>query len=93
VILRRTDDYLRLPFCFLIIYYGSQLFQISVPSGRKNWAALPNQTPWFPAHSVETVIKWGMPVPHIIDLSGATIVKGEIQEITMSYDERIRRET
>jgi hypothetical protein len=49
--------------------------------------------PWFPAHSVETVRKWGMPVPHAIDLSGTNIVKGEIEKITMSYDQRIRRES
>jgi hypothetical protein len=67
VILRRTDDYVRLPFCFLIIFYGSQIFQISIPSSQKNWAVVPNwanQVPWFPTHSVETVKKWGKPVPH-----------------------------
>jgi hypothetical protein len=92
-ILRRTNDYVRLPFCFLIVFYGSQIFQISIPSSRKNWAVLPNQVPWFPAHSVETVGKWGMPVPRIIDLSGTSIVKGEIEKITMLYDQRIRRES
>jgi hypothetical protein len=92
-ILRRTNDYVRLPFCFLIIFYGSQIFQISIPSSQKNWAVLPDQVPWFPAHSVETVEKWGMPMSHIIDLSGTTIVKGEIEKITMSYDQRIRLES
>jgi hypothetical protein len=92
-ILRRIDDYLMMPFCFLIIFYGSQLFQISIPSIRKNWSALPSQVPWFPAHSAETVRKWGMPVPHIIDLSGATVVRGEIEKITMAYDQRIHRES
>jgi hypothetical protein len=87
-ILRRTNDYVRLPFCFLIIFYGSQIFQISIPSSQKNWAVVPNQVPWFPAHSAETVRKWGMPVRHILDLSVATIVKGEIERITMSYDQR-----
>jgi hypothetical protein len=87
-IIRRNDDYVRFPFCFLIIFYGSQVFQISIPS-RKNWAVVPNQVPWFPVHSVETVAKWGMPGRHIIDLSGSTVVKGEIERITMSYDQRI----
>jgi hypothetical protein len=42
-------------------------------------------------HSDETVAKWGMPTRHIIDLSGSTVVKGEVQKITMTYDQRISR--
>jgi HNH endonuclease len=87
-ILRRADDYVRLPFCVLILFYGSQVFQISIPSS-KNWAVVSNKAPWFPIHSGETVAKWGMPTRHIIDLSGSTVVKGEIQKITMTYDQRI----
>lgn len=92
VILRRISDYDRVPFCFLVLFYGSQVFQISIPSSQKNWAAVSDEVFPFPVHSVETVGKWGPPVPHIIDLSGATVVKGEVQQITMSYDQRNSRE-
>jgi hypothetical protein len=87
-VLRRTDDYLKLPFCILILFYGSQAFQISIPSS-KNWDVLSNQVPWFPVHSDETAAKWGTPVRHVLDLSGSTVAKGEIQQITMTYDQRI----
>jgi hypothetical protein len=92
-ILRRANDYVRLPFCFLIMFYGSQVFQISIPSRQKNWDFIADQVPWFPLHSIETARKWGMPVRHIVDLSGATIVKGDIEKITMRYDQRIRRKS
>lgn len=91
-ILRRKDDYIILPFCFLVIIYGNQLLQIPLASRQKNWAvpkdAISKQVPWFPLVSAETANRWGMPRQQLLDLSGAEAVKHEIETITMAYEQR-----
>jgi len=92
MILRRKDDYITLPFCFLVVTFGNQLYQISLASSQKNWAvpkdAFSKDVPWFPMFSAEAANRWGMPTQQLLDLSGAEAVKHEIETIIMSYDQR-----
>jgi hypothetical protein len=88
---RRANDYLRVPYMFLIVSYGCQTFQVSLPSREKNWAVdeTASEIPWFPVHSEERAARYGMPQMYVVDLGETQSINDGIETIVMRYDERI----
>jgi hypothetical protein len=93
VVLRRKDDYLRLPFVIFVLCYGNELFQVALPSPEKNWALVGTQVelPPFP-HPIDLASSpHGQPYRYYPNLLGNAVVRDEEVTITMRYDAAINR--
>ncbi|WP_452181348.1 HNH endonuclease, partial [Heyndrickxia sporothermodurans] len=86
-LMRRIDDYRRLPFYFLHLSYGNQSFQVTLPSPRKDWVMREHtaSVPPFPLYSDKLIEEFGPPQSVLLDLTGLEVVRGEIETVTFSY--------
>ena len=90
MVLRRSSDYVRLPYTMMLIAYGVEIFQVFLPSCEKDWVTLLEfGFPYFQALDPVQTSKYGRPLRYRLDLSGTNIVRDDVHEIVMSFDKRI----
>ena len=92
--LYRIDDYVKLPYAMLFIMYGSQSFQVIIPSNRKDFAveAPSFQLPMLLPFDEETAKQYGFPRVMQFDLSRTDFVEDEEVTIQGTYDTVIQLE-
>lgn len=91
MILIRKQDYFPVPYVFLVIAYGNEMFQIQIPSSREPSTAK-YEVPFFPnAMTPEFVTAYGKAKRTLLDLSGTGKVKAETYPFTASYAEFIQK--
>jgi hypothetical protein len=93
VVLRRNNDYVRLPFTIFVLCYGNELFQVALPSPEKDWALVGSQVelPPFPHPNDSSSFRYGRPYRYPLNLLGNAVVTDEEVTITMGYDTAINR--
>ncbi|WP_076866153.1 HNH endonuclease [Bradyrhizobium mercantei] len=89
LVLRRKNDFLKLPFMMFNLRYGNDSFQILLPSPEKDWAIAGSSIglPPFPVSVDDNPALHGQPIRRRVDLSGSAVVTGEEVTIQATYDE------
>ena len=78
-----------MPYAFLILEYGSEAFQVFLPSPQRD-QLIGGRLPAFPHPQDKTVSAFGPTLKEPLDLVSCGLVKGEVVAVTMSFGERKR---
>jgi HNH endonuclease len=94
LVLRRKNDFLKLPFMIFSLRYGSDSFQVLLPCPEKDWAIAGSSIglPPFPVSMDSVPAPHGQPVRRRLDLSGSTVVTGEDVTVQATYGETKERD-
>lgn len=87
-LLRRKASVATVPYAFLVLAYGNEVFQVCLPSPERD-AALSGRTLnmiAFPAPGHPDAEKYGVPRTETLDLTGTQPVKGEVFSIGMGLE-------
>jgi hypothetical protein len=87
MILVRKADYLLVPYAYLVIAYGNEMYQVQLPSSREPSNAS-YTLPFFPyAPSAIFAPTYGSPKRRLLDLSGTEKIVDEAYPFTAGYAE------
>lgn len=88
MILRRKKSIVNLPYAFLMLSFGNDIYQVCIPCPQQDRTIHDKQLaiPPFPAPDGPDPEKYGNPRTRLIDLCGKIPVKGEIFPIVMGFD-------
>lgn len=87
MLLIRKADHLVVPYAYLVIAYGNEMYQVHLPSSREASSAS-YTLPFFPyAPSAVFAPTYGNPKKTLLDLSGTERVKEVAYPFTAGYDE------
>ncbi|MBB2929830.1 HNH endonuclease [Paraburkholderia silvatlantica] len=88
LVLRRKSHVTDVPYAFLVLGYGNEVFQVPLPSkphdeasNGKSLSILP-----FPVPGSPDPARYGIPKHGVLNLTGKEVVRGDIATMTMGYD-------
>jgi hypothetical protein len=87
-ILRRKPSVTDVPYAFLVLGYGNEVFQVHIPS-REHDLALNYRTVSivpFPVPGSPNPVRYGRPGSKLLDLTGREVVRGDAVRVTVGYD-------
>ncbi len=87
-LLRRNIAVSGVPYAFLVLAYGNEVYQVSLPSPERDAAISGRQLAprAFPAPGHPEPEKYGSPRTGILDLTGRDPVKGEVCELRVGFE-------
>ena len=90
-VFRRKCDNLDVPYAFLCIMYDCEMFQVFLPTPKRDMHIMGKSLtiPKFPSLLDYHPTEHGLPKVKSLDLTGSTVVRGEIITIVMTYDNSI----
>lgn len=89
MLMRRRAGVTNMPYAFLVLAYGNDVFQVFLPSPKQD-AGIAGQTVSFPAFPVPGGLdpsRYGKPRTMLVDLTGRTLVRGELLPIAIGFDQ------
>ncbi|WP_374451860.1 HNH endonuclease [Phenylobacterium sp.] len=90
-ILRRKPGVSGVPYAWVVIGYGNEVFQFIIPSKPQDGSGYPSfQLLRFPTPSLQDE-RVGAPKWRALDLTGRDVVKGEAFSISLGFDELVER--
>jgi hypothetical protein len=90
-ILRRKPGVTGVPYAFLVLGYGNEIFQVNLPSQRQD-AAINGDSVLihaFPTPGSPDPARFGPPGCTLLDLTGREMVRGEVVPIAVGYEQAI----
>jgi hypothetical protein len=86
-VLRRKPSVVDVPYAFLLLGYGNDVFQIVLPAPVEDAALLdvPLNFPPFPTPDAPDPTLYGRARPQVLDLTGCDVVRGETKKVAMRY--------
>lgn len=94
LVLRRKPSVVDVPYAFLILGFGNEVFQVILPAPAEdavlkgqNFSVVPFPTPGGPDPA-----RYGRAVPKAIDMTGVNVVRGETTTIVLRFEESVRIE-
>lgn len=88
LVLRRKEGVTGIPYSFLILGYGNDVFQVVLPAPAKD--ADVNGTTFklvpFPSPGGPDPAKYGRAKPKVVDMTGRAVVRGEETQIRIGYE-------
>jgi hypothetical protein len=93
IVFRRKHDGLKVPYASFVLMYANEAIQVHLPSPERNRDAIGEVAKVFrfPHPSDLGIWNYDPSKTTILDLTGVSVVKGEVYPVTMSYETRIRK--
>jgi len=90
-VLRRKPGVTGSPYAYLVLGYGNEVFQVVLPAPDEDQAlnGTSFKIPAFPTPGGLDPKLYGRPRPKLLDMTGRTVVRGEMIDVPMSYDRRV----
>lgn len=84
---RRKPSVTDLPYTFMVLSYGNDVFQVSVPSPLQD-ASIDGKQITFPAFPTPGSFNstYGRPRVKVLDLTGKQVVRGEVVSVAVGFD-------
>ena len=91
MLLRRKPLITGVPYAFLILGYGNDVFQVFLPSRQHDKDMKGNSVtlPVFPTPGGPDPVKYGKPRSRILDLTGRNVVKDDIVRVVLGFEQAI----
>lgn len=88
LLMRRRPTRVDVPYAFLVLAYGNEVFQVFLPSPRQDRAIHGQEIglPFFPTPLGPDPQRYGPPDTCVIDLCGRHIVRDDVHPISMGFD-------
>ena len=90
-VLRRKPEVTDLPYAYLVLAYGNEVFQVVLPAPDKdqvlNGASF--TIPAFPTPGGVDPRRYGRARPKLLDMTGRSAVKGDTVDVQMGYELRV----
>lgn len=89
VLMRRRASVTGVPYAFLMLAYGNEVFQVFLPSPKQD-AAIAGQRltfPAFPTPGGPDAARYGKAHLTLLDMTGRQVVRGEIVPIVLGFDQ------
>ncbi len=91
-LLRRRTGVDNVPYAFLLLGYGNELFQVCLPSPLQDACVIGKSfhLPHFPAPDGPDPSVYGAPRTKYVNMSGRTPVKGEIFKLAVGFEHAVK---
>jgi hypothetical protein len=91
MVLRRKPGVTDLPYAFLVLSYGNEAFQVALPSltQDRNLHGKTISLPAMPIPGHSDVGTYGVQTIQAVDLSGTSVVRGDVVTFSFGYDDKI----
>lgn len=88
LVLRRRASVTGVPYAFLVLGYGNDVFQVLLPAPEQDESVMGRKITLvpYPSPGGPDPSKYGLARPKPIDMSGRDIVRGEETHVTMGFD-------
>jgi hypothetical protein len=91
MLMRRRASVTGVPYAFLVLAYGNEVFQVFLPSPKQD-VAISGQKLTFPAFPVPNgpdPARYGKAHTTLLDLTGREVIKGETVPIVLGFDQAV----
>ncbi len=94
MLFRRRRDVTGVPYAFLVLSFGNEVFQVFLPSPKQDAAinGVKLNLPPFPVPGSVDRAKYGNTTVAVVDLTGRTVVRGETVPYAMGFENFTRNE-
>ena len=88
LLMRRRSTCVDVPYAFLVLAYGNEVYQVFLPSPRQDRAIHGQQMslPAFPTPLGPDPQRYGRPDTRLIDLCGRHIVRDHVHPISIGFE-------
>ena len=88
LLMRRRPTYVDVPYAFLVLAYGNEVYQVFLPSPTQDRAIHGHAItlPAFPTPLGPDPQRFGHPITRLINLCGRDLVRDDVRTITMGFE-------
>ena len=90
ILMRRKDLVMNVPYTFLVLSYGNDVFQVCLPSPKRDNAIIGGQKlvcPAFPVPKHPDPTRYGKARVEVLDLCSRELIQGERLSIVLGFDQ------